>query len=307
MKNLFLLKRGVFTLVVFGYLLIFQAGLVEGIFDFEINYASLTGVIKEEEKPEQLFDIDFEIQDFLILNISDLTAIVTFENFGTVPTSVEMTFVIQNENKNQVYFEKHSIVVETVSLFIKKFEGIDLDLGGYTLFLRTLYNEDVEDIFSKEFEIRSKISKSEGQLFDIKFELDRKTVEKVEDLTARVSFESFGSEPTPVNMLFTFLDDEGNEIYAEENSAIVETEKILTKKFTYLGFEKGDYTLVLTTLYNVDVEDEFREKFTIRGKRNYEWLNWLSFALNFLFLFLIVFLFRRSSFVEGKRKRKGRS
>ena len=105
-------------------------------------------------------------------------------------------------------------------------------------------------------------------------------------------------------MLFTFLDDEGNEIYSVENSAIVETEKILTKKFTYLGFEKGDYTLVLTTLYNVDVEDEFRENFTITGKRNYEWLNWLSFALNFLFLFIIVFLFRRSSFVKKGKKRK---
>ena len=113
-------------------------------------------------------------------------------------------------------------------------------------------------------------------------------------MTARVRFESFGSEPTPVNMLFTFLDNEGNEIYAEENSAIVETEKILTKKFSYLNLDKGDYTLVLTTLYNVDVEDEFREKFTIRGKRNYEWLTWLSFAFNFLFLFTIVFLLRRS-------------
>ena len=79
---------------------------------------------------------------------------------------------------NQVYLEKHSIDVETVSLFIKKFEGIDLDFGKYTIYLRTLYNEDVEDIFVKEFEIRSKISKSKRQLFDIKFELDRKKIEK---------------------------------------------------------------------------------------------------------------------------------
>lgn len=303
MRNLFSLKRGAFVLILFSYFFVFQIGLVEGIFDFEVNYASLTGIIKEEEKPKQLFDINFEIQDSLILNISDLTTMVTFENFGTETTMVEMTFVMQDEGKNQVYLEKHSIDVETVSLFIKKFEDIDLDFGKYTLFLRTLYNEDVEDIFVKEFEIRSKISKSEGQLFDIKFELDRKTIEKVEDLTARVNFESFGSEPTPVNMLFTFLDENGEEVYSEEDNAIVETEKILTKKFTYLGLVKGDYTLVLTTLYNVDVEDEFREKFTIRGERNYEWLNWLSFALNFLFLFVIVFLFRRSSFVKkGKRR-----
>jgi len=307
MRNLFSLKRGVFVLIIFSYFFVFQIGLVEGIFDFEINYASLTGVVKEEEKPKQLFDISFEIQDSLILNVSDLTTMVTFENFGTIPTEVEMTFVIQDESKDQVYLEKHSIEVETVSLFIKKFEGIDLDFGKYTIYLRTIYNGDVEDIFSKEFEIRSKISKSGKQLFDIKFELDRRTIEKAEDLTARVMFESFGSEPTPVNILFTFLDENGEEVYSEKNNAIVETEKILTKKFSYLNLDKGDYTLVLTTLYNVNVEDEFREKFSIVGEKNYEWLNWLSFALNFLFLFIVVFLLRRSSFVKGRKNALARS
>ena len=307
MRNLFSLKRGAFVLIIFSYFFVFQIGLVEGIFDFEINYASLTGVIKEEEKPKQLFDITFVIQDSLMLNVSDLTTMVTFENFGTIPTSVEMTFIIQDEDKDQVYLEKHSIEVETVSIFIKKFEGIDLDFGKYTIYLRTLYNEDVEDIFLKEFEIRSKISKSGKQLFDIKFELDRRTIEKAEDLTARVMFESFGSEPTTVNMLFTFLDSNGEEVYSEKNNAIVETEKILTKKFSYLNLDKGDYTLVLTTLYNVNVEDEFREKFSIVGEKNYEWLNWLSFALNFLFLFVFVFLLRRIYPVKRRRNALARS
>ena len=125
----------------------------------------------------------------------------------------------------------------------------------------------------KEFEIRSKIGRSERQLFDIKFELIRKTVEKTEDLDTRVTFENFGSEPTPVNMIFTFLDSDDKEVYSEEDNLIVETEKVLIKEFNYLNLEKGDYTLVLTTLYNVDIEDEFRKKFTITGERDYKWLN----------------------------------
>ena len=290
-------------LVIFSYLFIFQAGLVESVFDLGVNYVPLTGVVKGGESPKQLFDISFEVQDSLVLNISDLIAMVTFESLGSEPTPVEMTFIIQDEDKNQVYLEKQSIVVENVGLFIKKFEDIDLYFGKYKIYLRTLYNEDVEDVFLKEFEIRSKIGKSKFQLFDIKFELDRKVIEKAEDLIARVTFESFGSEPTPVNVLFTFLDENGKEVYSEEDNAIVETEKVLTKEFSYLVLGEGDYTLVLTTLYNVDVEDEFREKFTIKGERNYEWLTWLSFALNFLFLFTILFLLRRSYPVNERRKK----
>ena len=269
-----------------------------------ITGSAITGVVKEEEKPKQLFDISFEIDESLILDIRDLTSRVTFESFGSEPTPVEMTFVIQDEDKKQVYLEKESIVVETENIFTKKFENVKLDFGKYTLLLKTLYNEDVEDVFLKEFEIRSKISKSERQLFDIKFELDRKTVEKAEDLITRVTFESFGSEPTPVNMLFTFLDNDGKEVYSEEDNAIVETEKVLIKEFNYLNLPNGKYTLVLTTLYNVDVEDEFREKFTISGERNYKWLNWFSFALNFLFLFAIVFLLRRTYSVKRRKKKK---
>ena len=294
MRNLFLIKRGVFILLLFGYL------FVQGILGVE---AAITGVVKEEEKPEQLFDITFDIDEAIILSTNDLNARVIFESFGTIPTNVEMTFIITDENQNQVYLEKESIVVETEKVFTKKFENTDLDFGKYTLYLKTLYSEDVEDVFLKEFEIRSKIGKSKFQLFDIKFELDRKTVDEARDLTARVMFESFGSEPTPVRMLFTFLDENGEEVYSEEDNAIVETEKILTKEFSYLNLEKGDYTLVLTTLYNVNVEDEFREKFTIRGERSYQWLNWISFALNFLFVFIVIFLLRRTNFIKrGKKK-----
>ena len=296
MRNLFLLKREDFILLLFGYL------FVQGILGVE---AAITGVVKEEEKPEQLFDITFDIDEAIILSTNDLNARVIFESFGTIPTNVEMTFIITDENQNQVYLEKESIVVETEKVFTKKFENTDLDFGKYTLYLKTLYSEDVEDVFLKEFEIRSKIGKSKFQLFDIKFELDRKTVDEARDLTARVNFESFGSEPTPVRMLFTFLDENGEEVYSEEDNAIVETEKILTKEFSYLRLDEGDYTLVLTTLYNVNVEDEFREKFTIRGERNYEWLNWLSFALNFLFVFIVISLLRRTNFIKrGKKKRK---
>ena len=259
----------------------------------------LTGVVQAgEESPDQLFDITFEVEEPLVLNISDLVVRITFESFGTEPTPVDLTYVIADEEGNLLYSDKDSLVVETEVVFTKRFEDLDFEFGKYMIFVRTLYNEDVEDEFLKDFEIRRKISKSLWQLFDITFELNDKLLTEDEDLIARVGFESFGSEPTPVNLFFSILDENGEEIYKEEDSTIVETEKILTKNFKYLKFENGKYTLVLTTIYNVDVEDEFRERFTVKKQLYSLWV-WISVVVNLLLISLVVFLVKRT-----KRGRK---
>src|SRR3989339_95236 len=137
----------------------------------EVSGNSITGILKEEERPNQLFDIIFEIDDSLILNINELVTRVTFESFGTEPTPVNLTYIIVDEMGKTLHVEKDYITVETEKVFTKKFEGLDLDYGKYAIYLKTLYNVDVEDDFVKRFEIRSKISKSLGQLFDIKLVL----------------------------------------------------------------------------------------------------------------------------------------
>ncbi len=260
-----------------------------------------TGVVKGgEEDPNQLFDITFEIEDSLILDISDLVTRITFESFGTEPTPVNLTYIIADEEGNVLHSEKDSLTVETEMVLTKKFEDLDFEFGKYIIFVRTLYNEDVEDEFLERFEIRRKISKSSRQLFDITFDLNDKLLTEDEDLIARVGFENFGGEPTPVNLFFTVLDEDGEKIYEEEDSTIVETEKILTKNFKYIKFENGKYTLVLTTLYNVNVEDEFREKFTVK-KQLYDLWVWISVVINLLLISAVIFLVRGT-----KRRRKKR-
>jgi len=44
-------------------------------------------------------------------------------------------------------------------------------------------------------------------------------------------------------------------------------EEVLRKSFEGLNLAEGKYILVLHTLYNVDVEDEFRQEFEISGRR----------------------------------------
>jgi len=140
------------------------------------------------------------------------------------------------------------------------------------------------------------------QLFDITFELNDKLLTEDENLVAIVGFENFGGEPTPVNLFFTVLDEEGEEIYEEEDSTIVETEKILTKNFKYLKFENGKYTLVLTTLYNVNVEDEFREKFIVKRQLYSPWL-WISVVVNLLLISVVTFLVRGTKRGREKQSR----
>ena len=78
-----------------------------------------------------------------------------------------------------------------------------------------------------------------------------------------LTFESFGDVPTPVNLTFIILDVSGNEIHRVEDNITVTTEELLRKSFKGLGLPEGKYTLVLNTLYNVDVADEFKQDFEI--------------------------------------------
>ena len=46
---------------------------------------------------------------------------------------------------------------ETEKLFTEKFKDINLNYGKYIIYLKTIYDKNVEDIFLKKFEIKSKI------------------------------------------------------------------------------------------------------------------------------------------------------
>jgi len=111
-------------------------------------------------------------------------------------------------------------------------------------------------------------------------------------LQAWVNFESFGTEPTPVNLTYVILDEFGNEIYIKKDYITVETERFITEGFTGLDLEPGEYTLMLKTLYNVNVEDKFEQDFVIEEEIKI-WPIVLSTVVISLIVFLFVGLFLR--------------
>jgi hypothetical protein len=106
-----------------------------------------------DSNPEQLFDINLELDQPKVKSISELSANVTMLSFGKVPTPVDLTFDILDSSGQVVHTEKGSVTVETEKVYNKRFTGFDLAPGNYTLRLTTLYNTSVSDEFVQPFEI----------------------------------------------------------------------------------------------------------------------------------------------------------
>lgn len=102
------------------------------------------------------------------------------------------------------------------------------------------------------------------QLFDIRLLLDRSSVINSQDLVARVTFDSFGSEPTPVQMTFAILDSSKKVLWESTDSTTVETASVFAKRFNNAPqLPKGSYIVQLKTLYNQDVTDTFEAPFNV--------------------------------------------
>jgi len=83
-----------------------------------------------------------------------LTAVATFENFGTAAAKVNLTYSILDKQGRKVYAEKGNITIQTEEVLRKDFAGLNLPEGDYTFVLETLYGNGVYDKFQQSFEIK---------------------------------------------------------------------------------------------------------------------------------------------------------
>ncbi|MBI2451705.1 hypothetical protein HYV50_01340, partial [Candidatus Pacearchaeota archaeon] len=103
--------------------------------------------------PEELFDITLELESSAITNSNELATRIIFASFGTIPTHVDLTYVILDSTGNEVYREKGETIVETEAVLSKRFENLQLGDGRYSLILTTLYGDNVTDQFRQEFSV----------------------------------------------------------------------------------------------------------------------------------------------------------
>ncbi len=180
---------------------------------------------------------------------------------------------------------------------------------------KSVREEDDVDEEEKEDAIVSQVTTSQNafdiddsdtnlptQLFDISLEIDNSKLTLKERLAARVIFFSFGTEPTPVQLTFIILDEDRKELHREYEMEVVETESVFTKTFTDVSFAPGKYTLILKTLYNKDVKDEFRANFEVKEE---SWLNiWWSVLILVAGFMLIILVWRLGSDLIKNKKRR---
>jgi len=105
------------------------------------------------QSPSQLFDIKLELASATINNTNELSAVITFASFGTVPTFVDLAYSILNSSGKEVYNEKGNVTVTTEQIVRKNFESLNLPDGKYTLVLTTVYGDNVKGEFGQEFSV----------------------------------------------------------------------------------------------------------------------------------------------------------
>lgn len=89
-----------------------------------------------------------------IIYSPELTAWVSFESLGTEPPPVDLTYIIADEEGNEVYRESGHVAVYTEEFITKKFDKLDLKAGKYNLILKILYNVNVTDEVKEDFEVK---------------------------------------------------------------------------------------------------------------------------------------------------------
>lgn len=116
------------------------------------------------------------------------------------------------------------------------------------------------------------------ELFDIRMDLESSTLEASGDLEVVVTYESFGRVPTYVDLDYSVYDEDGEKVYTRLGEIVVFVEEIRRVRFDDLELESGEYLFVFKTSYNVDVFDEFKQKFTVKKKGFWErFLSWFGF------------------------------
>lgn len=144
--------------------LLIPEGIASGTYQLKVkaSYNLVTGeshrtiqIDVEKGTVKQLFDISMFLENAVLTDAKDLIAVITFENFGDVATTVNLTYSIIDNQQNILYSEIGSITVETEKILRKSFEELILSKGKYTFVLETIYGENVYDKFESDFEIIS--------------------------------------------------------------------------------------------------------------------------------------------------------
>lgn len=166
---------------------------------------------------------------------------------------------IVTEGFDTIYMADFEEVTETSELFLPK----SIKDGVYNFYTEVAY----DSYYARAGRL---IEVGEGgileELLDVSFDLASDSVENADDLSAFINFDSFGTIPARVNLTFTIIDSNGDEVYSAEDSIVIRTSEFL--KWDYIGLDlpEGDYIAVLNSVYGEDIKNRFTQKFSVEKR-----------------------------------------
>ena len=111
---------------------------------------------QNENIPDYLFDISFELYKTKVGDIEQLRGHGTFENFGKETSQLDYTIILYNDKMDNIISIDRTVTVQTqefLSFEFDEFDELKLKPGKYTVVLSTIYDEDIKDIFVQDFYI----------------------------------------------------------------------------------------------------------------------------------------------------------
>lgn len=170
----FVKNHWVFIVTVAGMVLVFAgvSGGLSNLFNYEFGFSGdplgsdarpvsdlvsdAVPVFSGSKVPEYLFDISFRLDDSSIEDASSLSSIVTLENFGSVSTTIKLSFGVLDENGKNIYRDSVFFEVSVEEVLLWNYDELtSLPDGKYTAILETVYGSNIRDEFSQDFEIDS--------------------------------------------------------------------------------------------------------------------------------------------------------
>jgi len=250
---------------------------------------------------------DIKILDFESpINLGDDFNFMYFvKGVGDFNTDITIDFWVEKEGEiitsgsDVVFMGANEEKTEAASLFMPN----DVESGDYKFVIKVSHGS-IKAEAHRTIELTIEDGKAViSSLFDIRFILEETFLESSNEISAIAFFENFGTDPTWVNLTFTIVDGRGRLVHTEEDSLLVETERVLRKSFEDLDLDSGKYTIILETLYGDNVRDEFEQDFEIEKEvKKINWCIKIVAETLILLIILLILWFVIKKIIKKKKK-----
>ena len=144
------------------------------------------------------------------------------------------------------------------------------------------------------------------ELFDVTLSLTNYVIYNTANLNAFVVFENFGEGPSEIEIVYSIINETGEEVYTGVDSKIVQTEDSVVKNFGFLNLPAGKYKISANIFYGDNQTGDSEKSFEIK-ERSLSSL--LTIPLIFIFsllgiLIMLSFARKYSKNENGKRKNR---